>query len=264
MTDVVYHFTDSARLPWTITSGELRPSRTQLGGFPEPNFLWATTYPFGDRTSTAIRRAHLAPMVRLTLLAEDFVHWRDVPQRFPQWTVEHQRRLERIGQEDFSRWRVRTLPLPVTSIVKAEASCQAGSRLSLSPSSLENCGPLSWVMTLSAHPRLSYPADRPNMLQREWGSMTGGTREGDHVPDSRLDNRRLIRSQEGGAASSWAEVCETCARMPRTDHPNVMGRQFGCSAGISHFLPATQRAPLATDRQRRRGFSKSKIEMREK
>jgi hypothetical protein len=35
-----------------------------------------------------------------------------------------------------------------------------------------------------------------------------------------------------------------CARALKTGHPNVMCRQFSCLAGISHFLPVTQRPRL--------------------
>jgi hypothetical protein len=48
----VYHFTDTARLPWIIQTGELRPDPHRLGGFPA-DFVWATLNAGGDRTSAA-------------------------------------------------------------------------------------------------------------------------------------------------------------------------------------------------------------------
>ena len=47
VSDRIYHFTDSARLPWIWAVGELRPGRNQIGGMPF-DFLWATTNRQGE------------------------------------------------------------------------------------------------------------------------------------------------------------------------------------------------------------------------
>jgi hypothetical protein len=49
---LVYHFTDTTRLPWIIDSGELQPGKNRIGGYPL-DFLWATSSLNGDRTSSA-------------------------------------------------------------------------------------------------------------------------------------------------------------------------------------------------------------------
>ena len=125
--DVVYHFTGCFVLPWIIASRELRPSRDKNDGFPNPDFLWATTSPLGDRTATGMDgyRKNNDPLVRLTLPAEDFESWPDITKRFLSWTAKHVRILERaaheMGQSDARCWRARTEPLPLTRILRAEA-----------------------------------------------------------------------------------------------------------------------------------------------
>jgi hypothetical protein len=47
----LYHFTDTARLPWILLTRQLEPGRNQVGGYPV-DFLWATTNARGDATST--------------------------------------------------------------------------------------------------------------------------------------------------------------------------------------------------------------------
>jgi hypothetical protein len=48
----VYHFTDSAHLPWILSDGELRAGANKIGGYPAPEFVWATTEDRGSRTAT--------------------------------------------------------------------------------------------------------------------------------------------------------------------------------------------------------------------
>jgi hypothetical protein len=71
--DLVYHHTDTVHLPWILHAHALNPGRGMTGGFPEPDFLWATTDARGDPSSTsaihsrkAIRIGY-ALAVRLTL-----------------------------------------------------------------------------------------------------------------------------------------------------------------------------------------------------
>lgn len=94
---MLFHFTDTARLPWIIAAGELRPGKNKLGGFPDPDFLWATTSPLGDRTSSLpmdAYRAGAVNLVRLKLSASDFFPWHEVLERSAQWREEHVRALE--------------------------------------------------------------------------------------------------------------------------------------------------------------------------
>jgi hypothetical protein len=55
MTSVVYHYTDTAHLPWIILSNALQVGKNRLRGLPF-DFLWATTSPKVDR-SAAIANA---------------------------------------------------------------------------------------------------------------------------------------------------------------------------------------------------------------
>jgi hypothetical protein len=117
--DFVYHFTDSAGLPWILRSGELRPGSNKIGGFPDPDFLWATTDPRGDGTASAMRgyRRGGVRLVRFTLHAHDFEPWRVVVGRFPAWTSHQIRLLEQIAKSSTETWRCRTEPLPKSSWV---------------------------------------------------------------------------------------------------------------------------------------------------
>jgi hypothetical protein len=72
MSNHVYHFTDTIRLPWIIETGELRPDSNRIGGFPA-DFLWTTSNDKNDLTSSAAapsaRRAyreHVTQLVRVT------------------------------------------------------------------------------------------------------------------------------------------------------------------------------------------------------
>jgi hypothetical protein len=128
----IYHFTCTARLPWIIASGELRPGRNQIGKFPDPDFLWATTCREGDRTASGMLgyRKGISALVRRTLHAEDFELWPAIVARFPQWTPDQVRRLEaaarRKGETKVSCWRARTDPLPLTRVIAAEAKTYIG------------------------------------------------------------------------------------------------------------------------------------------
>ena len=129
----LYHFTNTARLPWIVGAKELRPDCNQIGGFPSPDFLWATTRSQGDRTASGMQgyRERLTALVRLTLFAEDFEPWPAITARFPQWTIEHVRRLEAAararGQANFDCWRARAEPLPLSRIISAEAKTYTSS-----------------------------------------------------------------------------------------------------------------------------------------
>lgn len=116
MTNYVYHYTDTARLPWILKDGVLTPGRNRIGGFPDPDFLWATRSPVGDGTASSSRDALLAGLtrsVRFVLREDNFSPWHEVHPRTPQWTSEHVNRLH-VAARGRSRpedWWCRLQPL---------------------------------------------------------------------------------------------------------------------------------------------------------
>jgi hypothetical protein len=112
----VYHFTCTARLPWILDSGELRPGRNKIGGFPDPDFLWATTSALGDRSASGSAQGYRdgrVRLVRFALRAEDFTPWPEAAQAFPAWTPSAIARLEKAaaGKSSPTTWRCRAAPL---------------------------------------------------------------------------------------------------------------------------------------------------------
>jgi hypothetical protein len=122
----VYHFTDTARLPWILQSGELRPGLTRPEGWPA-DFLWATKRSELDGTSsawTAVQsfdaRAAIRA-VRITLPAGAFLQWSQV-RRFPEWERRHIDTLERHakGKSRPADWMIRAEPLAVSEWLLVE------------------------------------------------------------------------------------------------------------------------------------------------
>ena len=113
---LVYHFTDTVRLPWILQAGELRPSANRIGGYPNPDFLWATTSKLGSRKAAGSEpkayRAGVTQLVRFALHVADFEPWREIVQRYPTWTLAHIERLEKTGGEPPILWYCRVVPLP--------------------------------------------------------------------------------------------------------------------------------------------------------
>lgn len=73
-------------------------------------------------------RTGLTALVRLTLHAEDFEPWPDITRRFPQWTSDQIRRLERTARGSSpAQWRAREMPLSISRIQGAEAKTYTGS-----------------------------------------------------------------------------------------------------------------------------------------
>jgi hypothetical protein len=130
----VFHFTDTARLPWILDAGELRPGRNKIGNFPSPDFLWATTDGRGDRTASAYSqsgiREGLTRAVRFTLAAGDFEPWPEITGRFPQWVPEQVGCLERLAKLRGvlpTCWRCRTGALPSGKWIRIETKAYTGS-----------------------------------------------------------------------------------------------------------------------------------------
>lgn len=111
----VYHFTDTVRLPWIISSGILRPTDNPHNGYPNPDFLWATTNHRGSPTATLVNNKELYKMgiiqcVRFTLDALDFQGWPQAALDHPDWTALHIATLNKTGVEmgdDPRTWRCR-------------------------------------------------------------------------------------------------------------------------------------------------------------
>lgn len=128
MSALVYHYSDTARLPWILQDRELRPGRNSLGGFPDPDFLWATTMPIPDATASAGGTAALAALkdgrtrtVRFTLRASDFQGWPEITTSLPAWTPSEVRRLEKAARTTSPRhWRCRVDALPCKAWVAVE------------------------------------------------------------------------------------------------------------------------------------------------
>jgi hypothetical protein len=138
MSDVVYHFTDTAHLPWIVETGELRPGLNRISKLPF-DFLWATTNPDGDRTCSVQNhnartayRSGLTQLVRFTLPGEAFSQWRDVSELYPEWTPDFVARAERLatklGETKFDNWRIRRDLLPITSALVVEAKSYKSNR----------------------------------------------------------------------------------------------------------------------------------------
>jgi len=135
----VYHFTDTARLPWIIETSELRPDpHRRLGGFPA-DFLWATLNAGGDRTSAAqsgevksLYREGLMQLIRITLPGDYFIGWREAVSASPDWTAEHVAILERaartMGETGIENWCVHLGPLPLSVSLAVDARSYLGGR----------------------------------------------------------------------------------------------------------------------------------------
>ncbi|MGF3027912.1 hypothetical protein ACQVP2_34610 [Methylobacterium aquaticum] len=179
---VVYHYTDTGRLPWIIKAGELRPGANRIGGYPNPDFLWATTSPVGDRTASASRealRSGLTRTVRFVLSAEDFIPWPQILGGYPAWTPDHIMRLEKAaaGLSSPTTWRCRAAALPRSAWLGIETRSYIDKRwlpLSLDEPVIEDGAALGlWI-----DHRL-YVSERIESLSGATGyRVTVGTRKG--------------------------------------------------------------------------------------
>lgn len=131
---MIYHFTDSARLPWILRDRELTPGRCKIGGFPDPDFLWATGSPHGDRSASGGGKGYrdgITRLVRIALRPEDFLPWRAAATEHPDWTDEHVAQLESTAvamgmrQSDFDQWYCRALPLSADRFLSVETRSYA-------------------------------------------------------------------------------------------------------------------------------------------
>jgi len=130
MSDTVFHFSDTLRLPWIVADGELRPSFNSYWG--DKRYLWATLNPDGDQTARPLRNKcnedyehGKVLIIRFTCPATGFISWRRLARNLS-WTAEQIAELETsdrrdFGEHGFARWRCRRTALPLSSILKVEA-----------------------------------------------------------------------------------------------------------------------------------------------
>lgn len=142
---LVYHFTDTVRLPYILASGELQPGSNKIGGFPDPDFLWATANSFGDVTASGASAAYRngrARLVRFTLKAEQFIPWSHVPEIHPQWTPELIARLEAAagGRNPGAAWFCRSEPLALSECLAIDSRSYVGSWTPLGDANVEKYG----------------------------------------------------------------------------------------------------------------------------
>ncbi len=117
--EYVYHYSDTVRLPWILDAGKLRPTDNPMNGYPNPDFLWASTRENGCPSAAFANRKELYKdgiinVVRFTLAAVDFKEWPDLAIDHPDWTAMHISVLNKSGIEmgdDPRTWRCRIGPL---------------------------------------------------------------------------------------------------------------------------------------------------------
>jgi hypothetical protein len=113
--EYVYHYSDTARLPWILDAGELRPTSNSMSAYPDPDFLWASTRENGCASATLSNKKELykngiVDVVRFTLAAVDFKDWPDLAIDHPDWNALHIAALNKSGVEmgdDPRTWRCR-------------------------------------------------------------------------------------------------------------------------------------------------------------
>ncbi len=112
----LYHHTDSARLPWILRDGVLKPGNSRLGGFPD-DFLWATANPVGDTTASSLynpapyRDGRIA-QVRFTLHEADFISWAEAKATHSRWSPRFCDLLEaRASAAQIAQWFCRSATL---------------------------------------------------------------------------------------------------------------------------------------------------------
>ena len=121
----------TAHLPWILAARELRLGRNLVGKAPR-EFIWATSNPQGDRTCSAMckhpnnrtiqgLRSGDLRWVRFTLdpEAHGFFPWREVGERFPEWTPAEIRRFNSqaaVWGQSTADWYCRPAALPIKGL----------------------------------------------------------------------------------------------------------------------------------------------------
>jgi hypothetical protein len=127
----VYHFTDTARLPWILEAGELRLQGMTQSDFPDiPGHLWATSNPQVDRTSACFGACKsfycgYTRQVRFVLNPNDFDPWSIACERLPSaYVADLERKAGGMG-ETSAHWHCRAAPLPISSALAIETRARA-------------------------------------------------------------------------------------------------------------------------------------------
>jgi hypothetical protein len=128
----LYHFSDSAHLPWILRSGHLRPGQNLIGEFPE-EFLWATANRHGDPTATAsfgdLYKSGAIFLIRFTLNEGGFFPWSKVEDFRPAWTPAHVATIERAARGAKTvDWWCRCEPLELEDVLSIEARSYSDNR----------------------------------------------------------------------------------------------------------------------------------------
>lgn len=115
----LYHYTDTARLPWILSSGVLRPSENRIGGMQQ-DVLWATSNPAGDRSASIDRggdwRGGDLLHVRFALDEADFQPWSEARGTLG-WPATDVSRLETTKGAEPAAWWIRREPLMIDGTV---------------------------------------------------------------------------------------------------------------------------------------------------
>jgi hypothetical protein len=147
--EMIYHFTDTMRLPWIIETGELRVGLNRVSKLPF-EFLWATTNPNGDRSCSAqgamareTYRLGRMCLVRFTLPGDSFLNWSNVPRLYPEWTADQIARTQKAavenGEAGFNNWRVRMEPLQISQALAVEAKSYTSGRWVPIDATMKSC-----------------------------------------------------------------------------------------------------------------------------
>ena len=119
----VYHFTNCVGLPHIIHSGELRPGSNKIGGFPDPDFIWATLNRLGDKTSFELSpiSEQAGSTLRFTLPMSAFFPWSEAPSQISGGSL-HLERLESTlkGASNPRQWFCHNKPLSEAEWVTIE------------------------------------------------------------------------------------------------------------------------------------------------
>jgi hypothetical protein len=128
---MIYHFTDSCRLPFILRDGWLRPGEN-IGPFPA-EVLWATELSSGDPTATYAYTPHYRMggiyAVRFTLDRSSFFRWAELHDRVLGWGVKHDEMLLKASRgADTSKWWCSTSAISLEDVAAIEGRTYANNQ----------------------------------------------------------------------------------------------------------------------------------------
>lgn len=124
MPRLLYHFTDSARLPYILADEVLRPGKNRGGHFPN-EFLWTSEVAAGEQTANysfgGWYKSGEIYAVRFVLNGDGFFHWSEIKTHEPNWTDRHDQMLLRASRgADTSKWWCRIEGVPLSDVLAIE------------------------------------------------------------------------------------------------------------------------------------------------